>query len=154
MPKITPPPAYADPRIHSLFSRWSQFASAGRLPTIADMNLDELFAEMPEIFFVEVQNRPNASRRYFISRASNPLNSIIGRQVEGYSIDELVPQQQIDEFVGVYDEVVDNKQPHYWNRMHMLFENELVSYARLLLPVADDGETVAGLIGLLIRSRD
>jgi hypothetical protein len=145
-----PAPADADPALHDLYSRWAKFASSGRLPSVSDMNIDELVAECPGVAVIEVQRRPDLSRRYRYARVGSEHTESLGRDIEGYYIDELVAPQQIAHFERVYDEIVEKGQPHYWMRMNALIGSKIHTFERLLVPVAEDGKTVDALIGVWV----
>lgn len=150
MEEGNPAPDSADPALHELYRRWSRLAARGPLPSADDMKFDDLAAEFPGAAMIEVQQRPDASRRYCYARVGSNHTKSLGREIEGYSIDELVAPQQIAHFESVYDRIVEEGRPHYWMRMNMPMGSDVHTFERLLVPVADDGETVDALIGIWV----
>jgi len=146
----SPVPPEADPTLHDLYGRWSKHAESGRLPSFKDMNFEKLKADFPTFHYFEVERRSDSTPRFVYRHASEELERVLGRKLVGLAVDELVLPHQVELSVRVYNGVVESRRPHYWMRMNTTVGNKLINYERLLLPVADDGVTVDGLIGVAV----
>jgi hypothetical protein len=144
----SPPPAGADPELHELYKRWSAHARSGRLPTADELGVDEIFEKNPGAALIVVEEGDDGSRHYRYKRAGPAHRDALGRDIEGYRIDELVLPQQVAHFEEVYDKIIKEARPHYWMRMHALIGSNLHTFERLLVPVAKDGEKVDSLVGV------
>ncbi|MEJ8572949.1 hypothetical protein [Microbaculum marinum] len=145
-----PAPESADPALHELFRRWVAAARDGRLPSIEDLDYDGLVAEFPGAAVIEVETGISSRTRYRCARAG-PLHArMLGREIDGYTIDELVAPQAIGHFEAVYARIVDAAEPHYWMRMNPLRGSAASTFERLLVPVSDDGKTVTALVGVWV----
>lgn len=140
-------PANADPVIHDLYRRWLGFAESGRLPSVDEMDFETLFAENPGMILVRVERQPDSSLRFRYERAGFYARAL-GRPLEGYTVDELVPPQQMAHFEEVYTDIVNSSRPHYWMRMNTIIGDTLSTFERLLVPVSDDGTRVDAFIGV------
>lgn len=146
----SPAPESADPAIHDLYRRWAELAGSGRLPSAADMELETLLATKSGAALITIEPRADGSIRYCYARAGTGHSRALGRDIQGYSIDELVAPQQVAHFENVYDRIVADRKPHYWMRMNSLLGGGLQTFERLLVPVAEDGKTVDALVGVWV----
>lgn len=111
------------------------------------MNFETLLAENPRMILVRVERQPDTSLRFRYERAGFYAEAL-KRPVEGYTVDELVPPQQIAHFEDVFTGIVNSRKPHYWMRMNTIIGDRLSTFERLLVPVSDDGTTVHAFIGV------
>lgn len=146
----SPAPESAHPSLHDLYSRWFEFAKSGRIPTIDEMRYDELVAKYPSTLLVEVEKRAESPTRYCYARVGPEHKIVLGREIQGMSVDELVAPHQVEHFQNIYDRIVREARPHYWMRMNSLVGIEVRTFERLLVPVSRDGKTVDALIGLWV----
>ncbi|MCT8971111.1 PAS domain-containing protein [Microbaculum marinisediminis] len=146
----SPAPESADPALHDLYRRWADLSGRGRLPSAKDLGLDDLLEVQPGAVLITVEPRAEGSRRYVYSRVGTGHYAVLGRDIQGYSIDELAAPQQVDYFEAVYDKVVDEARPHYWMRVNAQIGTKLHTFERLIVPVSEDGDTVDGFVGVWI----
>jgi hypothetical protein len=146
----SPAPENADPAIHDLYRLWRDRAGDGRLPSASDMDVDSIAEKYAGMALIAVERRKNGPTRYRYVRVGPAHRATLGRNIEGYSIDELVAPQQVDYYVGVYNRIVEEAAPHYWMRMNSLVGSDLHTFERLLVPISDDGENVDGLLGVWV----
>lgn len=146
----SPAPSNADPALHDLFRRWAERARTGRLPSAEELDFDGLIEACPGAALISLEPQPDGSRRYIYSRVGKGHGVALGRDIKGYSIDELVAPQQVAYYENVYDRIVAERKPHYWMRMNSLVGSQLHTFERLLVPVASDGKTVDGLVGIWV----
>ncbi len=146
----SPAPGSADPALHVLYERWAESMRGGRLPSARDMDVGALMEDHPGAALITVEPRGDGARRYVYSEVGPAHRAALGRDIRGYSIDELVAPQQVAYFESIYDKIVAEARPHYWMRMNTIFGSDLHTFERLIVPVADDGQNVDGLVGIWV----
>ena len=76
---------------------------------------------------------------------------MIGQECTGRFIDEMFTAEEVPQIHEAYRTVVAERKPHFWRTTLMMHGREHLNYARLLLPLASDGETVDMLIAALVH---
>lgn len=146
----SPAPESAHPGLHELFRRWSGQLRDGHVPSADDIGFDEFLEQNPGAAYITIGQHPDGSPRYFYSRVGPAHKATLGRDVEGYWLDEIVDSDQIAQYEGTYNNIVSNRQAHYWMRLNTPVSGKLFTFERMLVPVSEDGKTVDGLVGVWV----
>jgi len=148
--KPAPPPDGAAPELFDLYGRWIKHADGCRLPTSTDIDVDDLFSRYQGAGIITVGERKDGSPRYFNERVNDTHEKLLGRAVQGYWVDEIVPVDHIQSYERVYSTIISERRPHYWMRMNTPLGTEVIDFERLLVPVSDDGAEVTALVGVWV----
>lgn len=147
----SPAPESAAPGLHELYRRWSgKKTQDGRLPSAGDIGFDEFLEQNPGAAYITIGQHPDGTPRYFYSRVGPTHRAVLGRDVEGYWLDEIVDNDQIAQYETTYNNLVAERRAHYWMRLNTPVSGKRFTFERMLVPVSEDGKTVDGLIGVWI----
>lgn len=138
-----------DPQLIWLLDYWKALAGPNRLPPRGAVEPLELPSRLwPSFFFYDVlSGRPE----YRMRLAGSLLCATVGREMKGLTFDEIHPPDQAAAIRREFDLVVATAKPHYAERSAgWLEDGSPLHYKRLLLPFAEDGETVDTLGGAAI----
>lgn len=129
--------------MRQLFDYWSSRRTGGRLPSRRDIDPVDIPQLLPCLILVDVlPGRPVGFR----FRLSGTRIAAVEGEHRGKTLEQLIPPQRLP---GIARQYVDA-----WRGMLYLRDSTLqwqdrphVDYTVLLLPLAEDGETVDTLIG-------
>jgi len=147
-PADSPVPQDAHKSLHDLYRVWDTVTSRGHLPSVDDIMSDEGIASGDTTMVLRVDRDDRDQPRFTYTHAGPRQGQVFGRPIVGFSVDELVPPQQIAHFVNVFRDILTSKKPHYWMRMNGMFDGAFRTYERLVVPVSTDGESVDGFVGV------
>jgi hypothetical protein len=118
----------------------------GRLPRRADFDLLALPRIVPSLMIIEHVRSGDLVRdkyRYVGTR----LCEAAGRELTGLFFDEVWDERSCADAREIFDHIGKSRLPHHWERSAESGEDHTVSFARILCPLATDGENVDMLIG-------
>ncbi|MGP1395423.1 MAG: PAS domain-containing protein [Inquilinaceae bacterium] len=138
-----------DPQLVWLLDYWRTLAGPTRLPPRRAVEPLDLPPRLwRAFFFYDVLSGP---RDYRMRLAGSLLCATVGREMKGLTFDEIHPSDQAAAIRREFDLVVATARPHYAERTAgWLEDGSPLPYKRLLLPFAEDGETVDTLGGAAI----
>ena len=125
---------------------WLDKARPGRLPGRADIRPEELVAELPFLYLIDIATDPLAFRYRLVGTA---IGIWSGREYTGVPINEA---EYGPHWRGVFDEyraVMETASPRRDERNSPWFTKEFQYYERLLAPLAADGRKVDMILGAL-----
>lgn len=138
-----------DPRFHVLWDYWLSKHRDGRLPGRADIDPLDLRAVMGHIYIIDVV-REGGRLRFLHRLWGTKALALFGEEHTGKYVDELTfPRAAMIQ--QVLEQMTRDRQPHFWQRpLPPERQLDFVSYRRLSLPLASDGETVDQTIAMMI----
>ncbi|WP_419901724.1 PAS domain-containing protein [Kiloniella sp.] len=80
------------------------------------------------------------------------MTEIIGQDCTGKSIKDLFPPEKLSFVQNAFENVVETACPHYWEVAWGVEKKDHIGYKRLLLPLAEDGENVNMILGMIIET--
>lgn len=141
------PPA----RMRALIDLWEARKRGRRFPARRDFELPDLRHWARDIQFVDVVHDPDKGRRYRFRLVGTGINGIDGMEATGRFADEVFARNYRTIFRG-YDEAVDRARPVI--SQFKRSENRrgtVMIYDRAILPLAEEGETISGLLVYLVE---
>jgi hypothetical protein len=137
-----------------IFDYWRMIAPPGILPGRQHIDPLEIPADLlPWIALVDVIS--DSEKRRFRFRLVGTGNvSRYGRDPTGKWFEETYPGQILDRQTTAYDEVATSKQPQLSHNSLPVAGQEFLTYQRLLLPLASDGNTVDMIMALIVFDGD
>jgi hypothetical protein len=137
----------SDPRLRRFYDYWQGKRRGDRLPGRQDIDPLEIPDLLPHISMVDVVGQGDAMRfRFRLVGTANV--EIAGREHTGAFIEDIFAPDDAARVRETYREMVATKEPHYWLTTLTVRGNPPVRYARLMVPLASDGETVDMLMGV------
>lgn len=112
----------------------------------ADIDPVEIPHLLPNVFIYEVLREPRDYRMVLVGTA---LVEVFGVDHTNCRFDEIFSGPTAPAIRAEYDNLVETGEPILSNHDASWTGREFVSYARLLLPLSDDGKTVNKMIGVL-----
>lgn len=132
------------PEARELYDYWRSKCVEGRLPARADIDPIEVHRLMPLIFLVDVV-QTNEQPRFCMRLLGTEVVSRFDRDAKGIWMDE---DETLRNVLPDFYAAVEGRTPRY--RPSARHANkEYLTYDRLILPMASDGETVDMIIGVL-----
>jgi hypothetical protein len=124
---------------------WLQTYDSGTIPSRCGIDLTRIRRALPFIWLVEYQ-RDADDFRYRL--AGEHVNDVFGRSLRGRDLREVIAPAKLDEVYKRFRYVVDTPGGvHCLGRVYM----HIGTYRegeRLILPLADDGDSVTHLLGV------
>lgn len=142
-------PESADDSLVIAYRRWSDLASSGRLPSLADMLAHETLRDHPGLAIIDVEWRAVGKPRFRFGRSA-VLADAFDRDGDGYALDEVVTPDSYPGIERTYRIALEERRAHYWVRTIVTRQGDVRSFERLLLPLSEDGHTVERLLGLFV----
>lgn len=136
----------------TLYQYWYSLSPGdGLLPGRQHINPAEIKGILGRIALVDVIFQDNKYEFYYRLWGSI-MTEIIGQDCTGKFITDLFPPEKLPLVQNVFESVVETACPHYWEIPWGVEERDHVGYKRLLLPLAEDGENVNMIIGMIIET--
>ncbi len=132
------------PEARELYDYWRSKFAEGRLPARADIDPIELHRLMPVMFLVDVV-QTNDQPRFRMRLLGTEINSRFDRDAKGMWMDE---DEILRNVLPDFYATVESRRPRYRPSARHA-KKEYLTYDRLILPLASDGETVDMVIGVL-----
>lgn len=142
-----PVPPGANSALHTLYRMWAGLKREDSLPSCADIDAETYVSQNPGAALLQVDRR-GGRRLYRYRMVGSHHRSAMGREVVGFTLDDMVPPRILPVITGTYDRIVQERVAHYWTRTLGLASGSAHAYERLLVPLADDGENVDALLGI------
>ncbi len=137
-------PKTLHPEARELYDYWRSKCAEGRLPARADIDPIELHRLMPVMFLVDVV-QTNGQPRFRMRLLGTEINSRFDRDAKGMWMDE---DEILRNVLPDFYATVESRTPRYRPSARHA-KKEYLTYDRLILPLASDGETVDMVIGVL-----
>jgi hypothetical protein len=148
-PHYPVPAPYDDKRFRVLWDYWLARWRDGRLPGRADIEPLDLRQVLGHVVIFDVV-REDIALRFRHRLWGTKAAALFGEERTGIFVDEL-------RFAGaariqsVLEGMVHTHRPHFWRRpLPPSRQHDFLSYRRLALPLATDGETVDQIINMMI----
>ena len=132
------------PEARELYDYWRSKCAEGRLPARADIDPIELHRLMPVMFLVDVV-QTNDQPRFRMRLLGTEINSRFDRDAKGMWMDE---DEILRNVLPDFYAAAEGRTPRYRPSARHA-KNEYLTYDRLILPLASDGEIVDMVIGVL-----
>jgi len=138
-----------DPRFHVLFDYWLGKCRGDRLPGRQHIDPIDLRDLLGRINLIEVERTPELRFRYRVW--GSKVTEMVGMDYTGRYAGDLALPTTAERIVEALSLVVRRRAPHFWQVPVPYNDRGFISYRRLALPLASDGETVDMLVALLIE---
>ncbi len=139
--------------LRDLFNYWSSKRQGARLPARADLDPLEIPHHLSRLCLIDVLPR-NGGTGYRYRLVGTEVVSRMARDYTGYGFDEILDRERLAPVLAVYGEVVESALPNFGRDAMPLNGKKNISYERLLLPLAEDGQRVDMLLaGFAFESR-
>jgi len=134
------------PKLQRLLRYWDDKRGARPMPARIDIDPLEIPDLLPHVFLIDVGYDPLEFR---FRLAGTEVNKLFGEEVTGKATDEIGTTRLRPVFKEVYGEVIKTRRPAAATSTYEGHNRYLV-YARLLLPLSADGETIDMLLGCML----
>lgn len=141
-----------DPIFQEIFDYWMSRRSGDRLPSRKDIDPTDIRKVLGHIALIEVvpgTQRPRFRYRLWGTR----VTELYGRDYTGYMLDEVIIPTAREKIQEVFEWVIENRKPHFWQIPVPAENRDFVSNRRLLLPLAGDGRHVDMLLAVMVGDR-
>lgn len=139
-------PSDAPPSLGPLLRRWQKIAEA-RPPQPGDFPFDGLVRDHPGLGLIEPAVSPEGRSDYRYRRVGPAHKLRTGRSLEGKLFRDVLHAASIPRVLQIYDEILAQGQPHYWESINLVHGAKPVAYGRLVLPLFGEDGTVSHLLG-------
>ena len=136
-----------------LLQRWQQIA-AERLPRGEDFPFDALVADHPGLGLIEPAVSPEGRPDYRYCRVGPAHKRRTGRSLEGKLFRDVLHAASIPRVLQIYDEILAQGQPHYWESINLVHGAKPLAYGRLILPLFGEDGKASHLLGCWIWRDD
>ena len=137
----------SDPRLRRFYDYWQSKHRGDRLPGRQDIDPLEIPDLLPHVSMVDVVGK-GGDMRFRFRLVGTAYVHIAGREYTGAFIEDVFEADDAVRLQAAYREIVETRQPHYWSTSIVVRGNPPVRYARLMVPLASDGDTVDILMGV------
>jgi hypothetical protein len=135
------PDGLNDPDICELFDYWRSRAPERKLPGRQHIDPIELGRLLSGMVLYDVERR-GAAPRFRVRIWGTAVTKLMGRDCSAGYVDEAGPAAINEGAVAALRDVAETGRPHYWKRTVPDAEGKKLTYSRLALPLASDGECV------------
>lgn len=140
------------PIVRSAFEYWRSKCRGRALPSRADIDPMEIPRVLPNISLVE---RDTETGRYRYRLIGSALVESLGWDATGRYLDEVYPGFENSPSKRYREQVFDLGKPsHRIGRPSLRFAKDFFNVERLYLPLADDGQRVDMVMGIMVFSQD
>lgn len=147
-----PEKAASEEYFNTLYNYWYSLSpGSGLLPGRQHVNPAEIIEILGRIALVDVTFL-DGKYEFRYRLWGSILTEIIGQDCTGKSIADLFPPEKLALVQNAFESVVETACPHYWEVAWGVEERDHVGYKRLLLPLAEDGENVNMILGMIIEA--
>lgn len=146
------------PRLRELYRYWRGLVVGGRLPCRRDIDATELGTLLPHINLLDVGATPD-DLRYRL--AGGAIVRAFGFEPRGLTRAEIRARHVAPAAYADFDET--SRQTHdvaarriiaYTHDRMTSYDRQFIAYARLMLPLSEDGITATGVLGCILTSAD
>lgn len=125
-------------RVHDY---WLNRQANGKLPGRQAVDPVELRDSLSSLCLIDVLDEPEG-RRYRYRLIGTHVAERMGRDYTGEYFDEILAPERLEEIERIYSTCINSREPHFSTDTVPVTGRDFVSYKRLLLPLASDGERV------------
>jgi hypothetical protein len=140
------PSHFKSPPIRRLAEYWIAKASPGHLPGRQDIKPEDLRADLPFVYLIDVASHPLSFRFRLVGTR---VSEWTGRDFTGAAVNEIDYGPQWQRIFNDYKAVVESKAAVRAEVYGPWVAKEFRYYERFLAPLARDGSTVDMLFGAL-----
>lgn len=144
------PPGHENPRFQEAYDYWLSKCRGDKLPARSDLDPIDTPSLLGNIVLIEVRIEEERTRFRYRLWGSN-ITDIIGRDLTGQYLSDLTPPGRAQKIRDAMNEVIETRQPHYWEIPLPVEDRQYASYARLALPLATDGKNVDVIAAVIYR---
>ncbi len=136
----------------TLYDYWRSITPTGRmLPGRQHVNPADITEVLGRIALVDVSIEGGKyDFRYRLW--GSVMTEIVGQDCTGKSIKDLFPPEKLSLVQKAFESVVETACPHYWEVAWGVEKRDYIGYKRLLLPLAEDGENVNMILGMIVET--
>ncbi|WP_425405285.1 PAS domain-containing protein [Hwanghaeella sp.] len=141
-----------DPIFREVFDYWSAKCDGEHLPSRKDIDPTDIWKVLGNIVLIEVVTgapRPRFRYRLWGTR----VTELYGKDYTGYMLDQVIIPASREKIQAVFEWVIENRTPHFWQVPVPAENRNFVSNRRLLLPLATDGRTIDMLMAVILGDR-
>ena len=143
-------PPGCDPRLRRLAEYLAGKVAPGKLPGRQHIDPAQIPDLLPCLVLYDVVSQPNGGARYRTRLAGTKVVEILGDEMTGKFLDEMLPTVSGSEIIRQYDGIVETKQPHYLEGNLRNRGREHILFQRIAFPLARDGEEVDMLVMIMV----
>lgn len=155
---VAAPPFIQHPRLAELFRYWRGLAIDGHLPRRAEIDATAIPRLLPNLYLLDAGATPD-DLRYRL--AGNAICSAFGFEPRGLTRCQIKARYVAEKAVPDFDET--SHQTHdiaarriiaYTHDRMTSYNRKFLAYARLNLPISEDGHAPSGIFGCILTSSD
>ncbi len=143
-PRQPAPPTFQDPRVGMLWDAWHRWRGQNAFPGRRAVDPAAIGPILPEVFLVECTD----DGRFRYRLAGETINRLFCRNLRGRLVEEALPPELAADTVRRFTRIAEagvalHLAGYAYVQCGLRYPSE-----RLLLPLAEDGATVDGIIGV------
>ena len=127
-----------DPKLVGLYDYWQAKRGGRRYPSRADIDPTEMTFVLGNIDLVEISRDPIV---FTFRLSGSNIDRNEGFNMQGKTLDEYPLPEHRDAVKRTYLETLSSGEPHY-EVLDRISDGKLQRYARLILPLSRDGQTI------------
>ena len=127
-----------DPKLVQLYDYWQAKRGGHRYPSRADIDPTEMAFVLGNIDLVEISRDPIV---FTFRLSGSNIDRNEGFNMQGKTLDEYPLPEHRDAVKRTYLETLSSGEPHY-EVLDRISDGKLQRYARLILPLSRDGQTI------------
>lgn len=133
---------------------WRTRRGDGLLPGRQHIDPVDIPKVLPWMFLVDVVDGTGSGPRFRTRLVGTGIVRRAGRDATGLWFEEAYSGEYLRSAIDTYRDIVRNGVPHLSSRIFPTGDGTAVSYDRMILPLARDGETVDILAGVFVFHED
>lgn len=139
-----PTPSGSEQRMtFRLLSYWNRIRAGKPLPSLGDVNINEIAEMYHHTFTIEIGDNEEEHR---FSYFGPELASVFGQDYTGQYLSDALNDVTVNNTIGFYDKVLNEKTPHS-ESSEFFNDGHEVRYRSIILPLSSNGVDVDFLIG-------
>jgi len=131
--------------IGEVLAYWLGFFGRGVLPAFADVEPWQIKRALP---YVWIWRRDHADDRFYCRISGEQVNYILGRNISGKAVEEVLPAAMATEAQARWRRLIDERLAHHLVGCVYDFADQQVTGERLILPLAPSKNDRGGVIGV------
>ncbi len=139
-----------DPRLLALHAYWDRRRQGRPMPPRSAIDPADIPALLPAVFLVDVLESP---RDYRFRLAGTDLREVIGVELTGRRVGDVLPPDFATDVRIRWDAVVEQRRPMVCKGHLWIEHREFIRWQDIILPLSTDGRTVDKLLGAITFSR-
>lgn len=142
--------AGAHPHIQALHDYYLKLREArGALPRAKSVDPIEIPALLPFLVIITLHEDGTLRPRYRLTGTS--IDMMVGRNLSGAYLDTVHTPAEMERILALHREIIGDRQSRFMRSRLILESRQYITAERLIVPLAEDGETVDSVAGIVVR---